>query len=165
MMKIFGAKGNIKNVDVFLKEIKKFSEENKIVIQVFNADKIYGKKHLISAYEHAKRAMKYKTNTTNSIDMEIMLYAAGERQLKHAIPKMGIKKGQKNFGIIFIKGSDKIIEKFLKKFSLKKDDKILEGNKNTLKKFGLKQEEIDTVTKDKYQDLILEKVAMVDIIK
>ena len=34
-----------------------------------------------------------------------------------------------------------------------------------LKKFGIDKTEIDTVAKDKYGDLILEKVAMVDIIK
>jgi len=165
MIKIFGAKGYIKNVDTFLKEVKKFAEKNKIIIQVFNADKIFGKKHIISAYEHAKRARNNKTNTTNSLDMEIMLYAAGERQLKHAIPKIGVKQGDSNIGVVFIGKSNRLIKDFLKEMNLKRDDKVLEGNKNTLMEFGLTKKEIDTVTVEKYGDLILEKVAMVDIIK
>ena len=166
MCKIVGAKGNIRNIDDFLDEIREFSDKNNVAIQVFNADLIYGEKHLISAYVHAKRAMKHKTNTTNSLEMEILLYAAGERQLKLAIPKMGVKKGNSNLAIVIVKSkSDKIVHDLLSEFDLKRDDKVLEGNGNTLKKFGLNQKEIDTVTKAKYQDLILEKVALVDIIK
>ena len=48
---------------------------------------------MISAVEHAIRAFERKTNTTNSLEKEIILYASGERQLKLAIPKIGIKKG------------------------------------------------------------------------
>lgn len=173
MYKIFGAKGNIQNVEEFLNNIREYAEKNKINLQVFNADLIYGEKHLISAFEHAKRAIKQKTNTTNSLEMEIMLYAAGERQLKNAIPKMGVKKGKSNLAFIFVNNFEKtqeeklsqIVNKFIKQFHLIRDDKVLEGDIDTLKKFGLTKTEIDTVTKDKYQDLILERVAMVDIIK
>jgi len=168
MYKIIGAKGNIRNIDDFLDEIREFSRKNNIVIQVFNADLIYGKKHLISAFEHAERAMKQKTNTTNSLEMEILLYAAGERQLKLAIPKMGFKKGKSNLAIIIFskdKNLDKIVDKITEEFNLELNDKVLEGDENTLKKFGLNKKEMDTVTKAKYQDLILEKVALVDIIK
>jgi len=166
MYKIVGAKGNIQNIDDFLDKIRDFSDKNNVSIQVFNADLIYGEKHLISAYEHAERAMEQKTNTTNSLEMEILLYAAGERQLKLAIPKMGVKKGKSNLAIVVVKSkSDKIIDNLLSEFNLKRDDKVLEGDENTLKKFGLNQKEINTVTKAKYQNLILEKVALVDIIK
>ena len=175
MYKIFGAKGNIQDVEKFLKQIKKYAEKNKILIQVFNADLIYGEKHLLSAFEHAKRAIEQETNTTNSFEMEIILYASGERQLKIAIPKMGVKTGKNNLAFIFInnfrktetqeKKLDKIIDAFFKQFHLIRDDKVLEGDIDTLKKFGLTKVEIETVTENKYQDLILEKIAMVDIIK
>ena len=167
MIKIIGAKGNIQNVDSLLEKILSFSEKQGIVVQVFNADMIYGKNHIISAVEHAVRAIEGKTNTTNSLSMEIMLYASGERQLKLAIPKMGVKKGKGNIAFVFTNGkiSDKTVDDLLKELALKRDDKILEGDKDTLKKFGLKDNEIETVTKAKYGDLILEKVALVDIIK
>lgn len=169
MLKIIGAKGNIKNIESFLKEIASFSQNNNIIIQVFNADMIYGKNHLISAYNHAKRAMDEKTNTTNSLAMEILLYASGERQLKLAIPKMGVKKDNGRIAFFILNENNKIsnnlIDELLDLISLIRDDKIIEGNLSTLKEFGLKENEIKTVTKAKYGDLILEKVAMVDIIK
>lgn len=173
MIKVLGAQGNIKNVDNFLKKILDFSQNNSIIIQVFNADMIYGKNHLISSVEHAKRAMNGKTNTTNSLGMEILLYASGERQLKLAIPKMGIKEGQSNIAFVFIgvnkrinvKMIDHLIDEMLKLLSLQRNDTILDGNKSVLKNFGIDKNEIKTVTKDKYGALILEKIAMVDIIK
>jgi tRNA threonylcarbamoyladenosine modification (KEOPS) complex Cgi121 subunit len=113
--------------------------------------------------------MEEKTNTTNSLVMEILLYASGERQLKLAIPKMGVKKENRRIAFVILntksKISNKLIDELLQFITLVRDDKILEGNKDTLKNFGLKEDEIKTVRKAKYGDLILEKVAMVDIIK
>jgi len=169
MIKIFGAKGYIKNVDSFLGEINKYRKEKELIIQAFNANLIYDIEHLVSAFKHAKRAFKNKTNTTNSLEMEILLYSSGERQLKLAIPKMGVVSGNSNVAFIFIKEkamlTDRIINEFLNNISFKRDDKVLLGNADTLKKFGIKKNEIQTVTEDKYGHLILEKVALVDIIK
>ena len=170
MIKIVGSKGNIKDVDDFLKKVGSFTSKNSLIIQVFNADMIYGKNHIISAVEHAKRAMKRKTNTTNSLEKEILLYASGERQLKLAIPKMGIKVGKGNVALVIMsEAKSKILEQIsndlLTLLTLKRDDKVLEGNEDTLRKFGINETEVKTVKKAKYGDLILEKVAMVDIIK
>ncbi len=168
MITVVGARGTIKDVDSFLQQITSFAQDNSVVIQAFNADVIYGKNHLISAVDHAIRAMERKTNTTNSLAMEILLYAAGERQLKLAIPKMGVKKGNANIAFVVVdnkKRDEKSIDELLKELSLKRDDNVLEGNEDTLRAFGLNDQTIKTVTKDKYGDLILEKIAMVDIIK
>jgi KEOPS complex subunit Cgi121 len=168
MIKIIGTKGNIKDVDIFLKQIQNFAKKISVVVQVFDADVIYGKNHLVSAVQHAVRAFDRKTNTTNSLDKEILLYASGERQLKLAIPKMGVKKGNGNAAFVFIsnkKSYDDLIDELLKILSLERNDKVLDGNLNKLRKFGITDKELKTVTKAKYGDLILEKVAMVDVIK
>ena len=39
------------------------------------------------------------------------------------------------------------------------------GKREKLKRFGFTEEELDTVDKDKYVDLILERVALVDLMK
>ena len=166
MIKIVGAAGKINTIKKFLEVTGRVFNKYKIEAQFFDAEMIYGKKHLISAFNHAKRAMEQNTNTSNSLSMELLLYASGERQLKIAIPKMGIKKDKSNIAIVFLTDvNDNIINEILDELSLKRDDKILEGDIITLKKFGLKNKEIETVTKDKYLDLILEKVSLVDIIK
>ena len=68
MIEIIGAKCIINDTNTFLKEIKNFEKKYNVSIQVFNADLIYGKKHIISAYNHAKRAFDRKSNTTNSLE-------------------------------------------------------------------------------------------------
>ncbi len=169
MIEIVGAQGKISDIENFLEKVDKYSKKNDVLIQVFDADLIFGKNHLISAYNHARRAFENSANTAKSIEMELLLYASGERQLKLAIPKMGVKKGNANIALVFIddtdKGMDNKINEFVLELLLKKNDKVLEGSLNTLKKFGLNDSEIKTVAKDRYEDLILEKIAMVDIIK
>ena len=113
LFKILGAKGKIENVDTFLKNISQFAQKNRIIIQVFDADMIYGEIHLFSAFNHAQRAMKRKTNTTNSLEMETLLYASGERQLKLAIPKIGIKKGKENIAFLIISEKNQITDKII----------------------------------------------------
>ena len=173
MIKIIGTRGNIQDINSFLKQVISFAQKHQVIIQVFDANMIFGKVHLISSVEHAIRAMRRKTNTTNSLDKEILLYASGERQIKLAIPKMGIKKGNGNIAFVFVNDvkaggselSDHLVDEVLESFSLVRDDSVLEGNMDTLSKFGFKENEIKTVTKTKYGHLILEKVAVVDIIK
>jgi tRNA threonylcarbamoyladenosine modification (KEOPS) complex Cgi121 subunit len=99
--------------------------------------------------------------------MEILLYASGERQLKKAIPKMGVKIGDARIVFVLITKNEgrKIVSKFVKKFNFVRNDKVLKGSLDTLKKFGIKKSELTTVKEGKYCDLILEKIAMVDIIK
>ncbi len=169
MIEIIGAKGKIKKIDDFLEKIGSFAQKNNLIIQAFDAELIFSKNHILSAADHAIRAISRKTSTTNSLEKEILLYVSGERQLKLAIPKVGVKP--KNEKIVFILINynipiqNSMIKDFLEMLSLVRDDKVIQGNENTLRRFGIKENEIKTVMKNKYEDLILEKVAMVDIIK
>ena len=61
--------------------------------------------------------------------------------------------------------TDHLIDEMLGSLSLRRNDDVLEGDKDVLRRFGIDENEIKTVTKAKYGNLILEKVAMVDIIK
>jgi KEOPS complex subunit Cgi121 len=165
MIRVIGAKGNV--YKGFLDRVKKISEKYGIAIQVMNAKLVYGKDHLISAVEHAQRSFKRGSNATNSLAMEILLYASGERQIQKSIEKIGVKEGESELAFVFVgnfkEKEEKIIEETLK--DLKRDDKVLEGSLDTLKRFGFTEIELETIPKEKQGDLILEKVAMVDVIK
>ncbi len=172
MIGVYGAQGNPPDVESFLKKLETFSQGKKTVIQVFNADMIYGKQHLLSAAEHALRAFRQKTNTTNSLAKEVLLYAAGERQIQKALKKIGINRTTSRYAFILIDDTIKdaarmkdVLKMLFTTFHLTRDDKILEGDYDTLKRFGITDNEIRTVSAEKYGDLILEKVALVDIIK
>jgi KEOPS complex subunit Cgi121 len=174
MIEIVGARGTIKDIDVFLQKLLEFATKEQIVIQAVNAKVVYGKEHLVSAVDHALRAFAQETNSTNSLALEILLYAAGERQIQKAIKKMGVKIGRQPIAFVIVdtmkrrrnrKAYDSIIDRLLDTFHMKFDETVLEGNRDTLKDFGIKNHEIRTVPAQKYGDLILEKVAMVDVLK
>lgn len=173
-MIVVGASGMISDVDGFLRKLLEFATEEQLVIQVLNAEVIYGKEHLLSAAEHALRSFTQGTNATNSLALEILLYAAGERQITKAIKKMGIGAGRQKLAFILLdptkqrktrKVLDSSFEKLLCMFHLTPDDTVLEGTIDTLKRFGITDQERQTVPQDKYGDLILERVAMVDVYK
>ncbi len=174
MMILLTTHGSIKNVDSFMQQLLLFSKEEQCVVQVFDAKLIYGEDHLISATMHAKRAFQQGTNATNSLALEILLYAAGERQIQKAIKKMGVKKGRQQIVFLLTDSVDlkskkipekQLIHRLLTLFQLPQDEQAPKGNRETLKRFGITDKELSTVPKEKYGDLILERVAMVDVIK
>jgi KEOPS complex subunit Cgi121 len=174
MIKVIGARGSIADVDLFLQKLIEFATKEQLVVQALNADMIYGKEHLLSATEHALRSWAQGTNATNSLTLEILLYAAGERQIQKAIRKMGVRTGKQSIALLLVdmkkqkrnrKAYDSVIDKLLCTFHLTSDDKVLEGNNDTLKHFGITAEELQTVPKTMYGELILERVAMVDVLK
>jgi KEOPS complex subunit Cgi121 len=166
MVKIIGTKGNIQNIERFVQNILDLAEKYNITIQALDADAVYGKDHLFSAVKHAKRAFEQGRNATNSLAMEILLYASGERQIQKSIQKLGVKVGQGNIAFVFDGNpSDDIVKTVLKILDISRDDNVLEGNVDTLKRFGFTQQEIETVPESHYGHLILERIAMVDVIK
>ena len=170
MYKIIGTTGNIQNIDDFLKKINTLSKTYHIIIQALNADFVYNKDHLVSAVEHALRSFQSSMNSLNSLALEILLYASGERQIQKAIKKIGIQKDNQNIAVIIVSENNKripddTIKNVLSNLHLIRDDKVLEGDIDTLQRFGIKEIELQTLPKDKYADIILERVALVDIIK
>ena len=161
----------INQVDSFIKDVGVFAEKHHLMIQMLDAQMICGLIHVESAVRHALRAMDENRMSTQKIEMEILLYTSGERQLIHAIPKMGIKTG--NFSIIVIFLSEKmnknelirIISLFEKQFRIIRDDAIIKPSLDKLKKWGITEKELVTIPEKSYEDLILEKIALVDIIK
>lgn len=166
MVEIIGAEGEIKNTKVFLEKIKSFSEENNVEIAVLDAEKVFGKEHLISAVEHTLRAFERKRNISNSLITEILVYASCERQIKSAIEKMGIKDGCRRVAIVVIdkgEGGIRKSEKLLSFLHLRRNDSILENDINALKDFGITENEINSAHNPK--DLILERIALLDVRK
>lgn len=160
---VAGAKGKISNVDEVLEEVKDFCSEKGCEAQLFDASMVFGEAHIQSAFEHAKRAFDEKRSSANSFATEVLLYASGERQISVAIKKMGIKDETTEFCILLIGDDDP--DSLIQQLELKRDDSLLEGDVKDLKTFGISKKEMGTVTEDEVFDLVLERVAMVDLLK
>ena len=171
--KILGCKGKINDIETVLGITQQYEKKYGVTLLLLDPCLIYGKNHIESAVKHAIRAFKEKRNTSHSLSLEILLYASGKTQLKDAIEFMGIKRTGPYViicvGKTRISGSENSIPKgignLITDLKLEKDNSVLNGNKEILYRFGITDTELKTVDKSMYQDLILERVAMVDVFK
>ncbi len=153
----------IDNMEDFLDRIKKISKEKNITIQALNADKLAGEEHIRFAVEKAMNSFKAGTNIANDLAKEIMLYASGTRQISKAM-RLGIHKGKNNIALVAV-GE----EPDLSAFNELKPEHVLEYNESKreaiMKVFNITREEIEAVGEEKIPELVLERVALVDLIK
>jgi KEOPS complex subunit Cgi121 len=135
-------------------------------VQLMNADAVYGKDHLISAIEHAQRAFARGQNSATDLMVEIILYASAERQIKKAIEKVGLKENTERIAAILIGDvdEDKVTD-LLASLHLERDDSVLDGSVEVLDLFGIGEKERLAISREKWGDLILERVAMLDLDK
>jgi KEOPS complex subunit Cgi121 len=149
-----------------LKTVDMVSKELGIELQLVDASKVYGKEHLELAAQKAIRAFEEGRNFGKTMAVEVLLYASGKRQISQAIKFMGMREGIKELGVIAITGPGKRIPADLPKLlGLEKCDDVLVGSDDVLEAFGIGPQARKGVPKDRWNDLVLEKVALLDIEK
>ena len=151
-LKVIGIKGNApfqSIVDHFI------SLGGEVVLM--NPMYVYGKDHIISAVEHAERAFRNGTNRSKTIMMEIIMYAAGDRQISSALSKMKPRPDTTEYvaAVLDVPG-----DLMLDKIGMVRDDKLIEGTPEKAKLIGLM--DCEGIS---YDQLILEKVALLDVAK
>lgn len=158
-MIVIGARGKL-NVEEAIEKLRKV----KGVSQIFDASCICGREHVEVAYERAKRAFQEGRNKCRSIEMEMLLYASCKRQIKDAMDFIRAKE-EGEYAIFFDEIGEEEAIKFVRdELNLTIDEKVLEPSIEKLKKF-VSEEEIKTIDKSFYFDLIFEKITMVELLK
>ena len=87
--------------EAFLKAKRKKQQLN-AELQFFDADLIATQKHLYFAVLNALQAFSNKTNLSQSVAMETMLYASAQRQIHKAIRLCGIKPESTRLAVVII---------------------------------------------------------------
>ena len=118
---------------------------------------VCGKDHIISAVRHAERSFGNGTNRSKTLLTEIILYAAGERQISKAMSRMKPKDGCKEYALALL---DIPEDMKLDMIGMERDDSIVEANEEKAKAMGL-----DTSFGIDYEDLALETVALLELAK
>ena len=115
------------------------------------------------AIEKAMNSFKTGKNIANDLGKEIMLYASGTRQINRAM-KIGVHNGKNNIVLVAI-GEDVDLSGFDE--ITPKDVLQYEGSKNRalMDIFNITDEEIKAAGVDKIPELVLERVALVDVLK
>jgi KEOPS complex subunit Cgi121 len=132
-------------------------------IVLMDACRVCGVDHLESAVFHARRAFQRGTNASNTLGMEVILYASGERQISKAKKKMGLHQETERVAVVVL-GSEEV-DQVLNDLDLERDDSLLECSAEKGAAFGIGRKELQTVGEEMLTDLVLEKVAFVEILK
>ena len=75
---------------MFLEEFR--TETKGAPIQFFDARHVAGPQHLYFAAFNALNVFEKRTNISNNLEVEALLYASAQRQIQKAVEMMGIKQ-------------------------------------------------------------------------
>ncbi len=177
----------IPDVNAFLAILKDIADRYEVAIQAMDADLVAGEAHIKSAVQKALRAIHQGTSITNDLSMEVLLYAAGRRQIDKAL-RMGVSEGDnKRVAIVIIekdrsrskgrskgRNLDSAIASEIK-YRLGLDEHPLESldlslkykdkRKRLMQFFGITDAEIKAVGANKLPMLVLERVALLEVYK
>ena len=144
-------------------------------VQFFNAKLVAGWEHLYFAALNAVNALENKLNISNSLSIEILLYASAQRQIKEAVKSIGIHPNCKEVAVVILANTRSKISSLLSTVSELltggvQDDKILELTdekfKDIKKLFGISDTELKAKLekkggeKEALTDLVIEHVAL-----
>ncbi|HIH02159.1 TPA: hypothetical protein HA259_08895 [Thermoplasmata archaeon] len=135
--------------------------ESGATVLVLDGRMVFGSDHVASAAFHARRAIAEGRNASDSLLMETLLYASGERQLSSAIGKMSVSESTTCVALALLSGERFDPGEDWREMNRKPSEPDLES----LRRFGVGAEEMTTVGPERASELVLERVAAVDIIK
>jgi KEOPS complex subunit Cgi121 len=165
-MKTVTATTTIDDLDSFLTEIDAISEATDAAIQCFDADYVAGESHLRRAVELADRAREHGTAVAREPAVEILLYAAGRRQINQAL-EMGVDEGETDVVSVVSGGDEATAEQRVQELlgATGTDDPVSLGDAETIRAFfDIGDREVAVVDGD-LEDIVLERVALLDVEK
>lgn len=91
-MRILAGRADVEDVDQFVSWLRDVGDANDCAVQAFDARFVADEAHLTAAVRKARRAFDRGENVARDESVEVLLYAAGRRQIDQAI-EMGVPAG------------------------------------------------------------------------
>jgi KEOPS complex subunit Cgi121 len=136
-------------------------------IVCFDAEKLAGRAHAEAALRHAHRAFAQGSAISNSFEMEALLYAAGTRQCSAAV-SFGLHDGENHLYVCCCPAPEGIWKDLAlhMQFGGEPDECISPEKAAWLMAlFDITPAEIAATGQDRIRDLVLERVALLDVSK
>ncbi|MFC7167178.1 KEOPS complex subunit Cgi121 [Halospeciosus flavus] len=92
---------HVTDLDAFVETLDEIGEEYDCAVQAFDATRIVDEAHLRSAVEHANRAFERGENVARERSVEILLYAAGRRQISRAL-ELGVAADEPDQPVVVV---------------------------------------------------------------
>jgi len=95
----------VEDVDAFVADLGAVGDEHGVAVQAFDAAYVADRAHLGSAVAHADRAFARGENVASERAVEVLLYAAGRRQIRRAL-EMGVGEGEQPVVVVVVADGD-----------------------------------------------------------
>jgi len=166
----------IDDVDGFLKKVK--ASIHPATFQMVDATRVAGKPHLFFAFLNAQRSFEQGRAISETLEMETLLYASGNRQISRAIATLGIKPQTSSIAAMIFASSEEEVkeaeEKLINLVSGVRDDSVLDVEErgkieDLMEAFGVTELEVKTMTgsgitmSEALTWLIVERVSLLSI--
>lgn len=149
----------------FLRDIRRIADEYQTHIILFDANRLAGRRHVEAALRHAWRSWTSGEPIANSLEMEALLYAAGTRQCQVAA-FFGIHPGENQAYVAICPPAPGIQDPLsdLMRFVDEEWEEISPARRERLAElFEITPEEVAVVGEERFSDLVLERVALLDV--
>ncbi|WNY24081.1 hypothetical protein MmiHf6_14080 [Methanimicrococcus hongohii] len=159
---------SIDDLPSFLQSVNVFSEKHNIKIQGFDARKIIDEDHLFFSIHRARDSFSKGENEAKDIGLEALRFSSGQRKIDKAF-SMGLIQGENRSIFVFFGESEAQLKEaenaFKAEFELSEipDLSIDEKKPFLMKQFEITDEELETVGENNLKDLVMERVALVDV--
>lgn len=167
-MRVLERTAVVEETDAFLGELTEIREEHGVAAQAFDARYVISPLHVKEAVGKAKRSFDRGENVADELSMEILLYAAGTRQIDVAT-RMGLRRGEHDTVFVVEGEGDEPAEKGaadeLLSMTYEQDEFVYGDESRLLDFFGLTDEEVGAVGEDRLEYLVLERVSLLDVNK
>lgn len=165
-MRVLERTAVVEDTDSFLGSLDEIRDRHGVAAQAFDARYVVSRLHVEEAVGKAKRSFERDENVADNLSMEILLYAAGTRQIDVAT-RMGMRPGEHDS--VFVVEGDEEAEKEaadeIRAMTYEQDEFVYGEESRLLDFFGLTDEEIGAVGGDRLEYLVLERVALLDVNK
>ena len=153
----------------FLLILKTIAQQFETHIICFDADMLAGRRHAESAVLHAVRSFGEGNEISNTLEMEALLYAAGSRQCNIAA-SFGLHEGENRLWVCCYPSGTEVWDALTTVLQVQeegfREDLDQKKREKLMKIFEITPEELDSLdNKDRIADLVLERVALLDVLR
>ena len=159
-MIIFCGTVTVSAVKETIAQINDAADKADSTVVLFDAEKIAGFAHIESAVAHAKRSFAEGKQIARSLSMEILVYASGQRQCSLA-SKFGLHDGENKVYVLILDGDEEKAAALVRE--IVSECEPFAPNEERLKaEFGITDAEMEAAGENRIEELVIERVALVD---
>lgn len=156
----------IKDRDIFLSRIRQIATRWNTIIIFLDSGRMAGRSHVEAALFHAFRARSEGSMISSSIEMETLLFASGSRQIVHGMA-FGVHEGANASYLCLCPDMPAAIEDIHECCSPADDEdwESLPSEKEAFlcSLFSITPEELAIVGPEQIKELVLERVALLEV--